>query len=60
DPSLRPPVAEYGHGFGDFQGFSVTGGYAYRGPGSAQGLYFFADFVSGTCLDTAHAGQPGL
>lgn len=47
DPSLRPPVAEYGHGFGDFQGFSVTGGYAYRGPGSAQGLYFFADFVSG-------------
>jgi len=47
DPSLRLPVAEYGHGFGDFEGFSVTGGYVYRGPGFGQGLYFFADFVSG-------------
>jgi Glucose / Sorbosone dehydrogenase len=46
DPSLRPPVAEYGHGLGDFQGFSVTGGYEYHGPGGGQGLYFFADFVS--------------
>jgi hypothetical protein len=46
DPGLRAPVAEYGHGLGDFQGFSVTGGYVYRGPGSDQGLYFFADFVS--------------
>jgi hypothetical protein len=47
DPSLRMPVLEYGHGLGDFQGFSVTGGYVYRGPGGAQGQYFFADFVSG-------------
>lgn len=46
DPSLRAPIAEYGHGFGDFQGFSVTGGYVYRGPGGAQGHYFLADFVS--------------
>jgi len=43
---LRNPVAEYGHGLGDFEGFSVTGGYVYHGPGGAQGLYFFADFVS--------------
>lgn len=47
DPILHRPVAEYGHGFGDFEGFSVTGGYVYRGPGGAQGQYFFADFVSG-------------
>lgn len=40
DPSLRAPIAEYGHGLGDFQGFSVTGGYVH------QGHYFFADFVS--------------
>ena len=46
DPSLREPIAEYGHGLGAFQGFSVTGGYVYHGPGGAQGLYFFADFVS--------------
>jgi glucose/arabinose dehydrogenase len=44
---LHMPVVEYEHGFGDFQGFSVTGGYVYRGPGGAQGQYFFADFVSG-------------
>jgi hypothetical protein len=43
---LRGPVAEYGHGLDDFQGFSVTGGYVYHGPGGAQGVYFFADFVS--------------
>jgi hypothetical protein len=43
---LRGPVAEYGHGLGDFEGFSVTGGYVYHGPGGAQGMYFFADFVS--------------
>jgi hypothetical protein len=47
DPSFRAPLAEYGHGFGDFQGFSVTGGYVYHGPGGGQNLYFFADFVSG-------------
>jgi len=46
DPSLRAPIAEYGRGFGDFQGSSVTGGYEYHGPGGGQGLYFFADFVS--------------
>ena len=46
DPVLRSPVAEYGHGLGDFEGFSVTGGHEYHGPGGGQGLYFFADFVS--------------
>jgi hypothetical protein len=46
DDGLRLPIAEYGHGLGEFEGFSVTGGYVYRGPGAGQGLYFFADFVS--------------
>jgi glucose/arabinose dehydrogenase len=41
-----PPVAEYSHGSGPTQGFSVTGGYVYRGPVEAlQGQYIFADFV---------------
>jgi glucose/arabinose dehydrogenase len=42
------PVAEYPHGSGSFEGRSVTGGYVYRGPVEAlQGLYIFADFVTG-------------
>jgi glucose/arabinose dehydrogenase len=40
DPGLQGPILEYQHGLGDFEGFSITGGYVY------QGLYFFADFVS--------------
>jgi glucose/arabinose dehydrogenase len=41
-----PPVAEYSHGSQPTQGFSVTGGYVYRGPvESLQGQYIFADFV---------------
>ena len=46
DPSFRPPLLEYEHVGGDFGGRSITGGYVYRGPGSEQGQYFFADFVS--------------
>lgn len=43
-----PPVAEYEHGAGPFNGNSVTGGYVYRGPSeSLQGLYVFGDFISG-------------
>jgi glucose/arabinose dehydrogenase len=41
-----PPIAEYSHGTSPTQGFSVTGGYVYRGPVEAlQGQYIFADFV---------------
>ena len=41
------PVHQYGHGFGLNEGFSVTGGYVYRGEIEAlNGQYFFADFVS--------------
>ena len=44
---LIDPIYDYGHGFGPTEGFSVTGGYVYRGPiTSIQGQYFFIDFVS--------------
>ena len=43
---LEPPVYEYGRDAGDR---TVTGGYAYRGPGSQlfQGAYIYGDFNSG-------------
>jgi glucose/arabinose dehydrogenase len=46
DPSeLTFPIAEYVHPIG----FSITGGYVYRGPtyNNMAGYYFFADFSSG-------------
>jgi glucose/arabinose dehydrogenase len=44
--TLTGPVAEYGRS----EGISVTGGYVYRGGQYAniQGVYFYADFGSGT------------
>ena len=40
------PIYDYVHGAGPTQGFSVTGGYVYRGPiQELQGQYFFADYV---------------
>lgn len=48
DASFVDPVYEYGHNSSAFGGFSVTGGYVYRGPiEELQGDYFFADFVTG-------------
>jgi Ca2+-binding RTX toxin-like protein len=46
-PVLTDPVADYGHVSAPNGGFSITGGYVYRGtsPG-LQGHYFFADFVT--------------
>lgn len=45
-PSVNP-IYEYTHGSGATQGFSITGGYVYRGPIlSLQGDYLFADFVT--------------
>lgn len=47
DVSLTAPIYDYTHGAGNFQGFSVTGGYVYRGSAlrsCLQGTYFFADF----------------
>ncbi len=41
------PIYDYTHGGGSSEGYSVTGGYVYRGPiSSLQGQYFFADFVN--------------
>ena len=46
-PGAIEPVYDYGHGGGQFQGNSVTGGYVYRGPiESLQGQYFFGDFIN--------------
>ncbi len=40
------PIYDYEHGIDPFEGFSVIGGYVYRGPvPSLQGRYFFADNV---------------
>ncbi len=45
-PSVDP-IYEYTHGSGTNEGFSITGGYVYRGPIlSLQGHYLFADFIS--------------
>jgi len=43
-PSFIDPIHEYSHG----TGFSITGGYVYRGASMLQnrGRYFFADFVT--------------
>ncbi len=41
------PIYDYAHGVGTTEGFSVTGGYVYRGPiAELQGKYFFADFAT--------------
>lgn len=46
-PEFTPPVAEYGHGSTDREGFSITGGLIYQGPVEAlPNTYVFADFVS--------------
>ncbi len=46
-PLLTDPVLDYGHSFDENGGFSVTGGYVYRGPAAGlQGVYLYADFIS--------------
>ncbi|MEM9416558.1 MAG: PQQ-dependent sugar dehydrogenase [Planctomycetota bacterium] len=41
------PIHEYGHTFDTQGGFSLTGGYVYRGPiTQARGEYYFADYVT--------------
>ena len=44
--TLTFPVLEREAGFGPLQGRATIGGYVYEGPGGAQGLYIFGDFVA--------------
>ena len=45
-PNALPPVLQYFHGGGTFEGNSVTGGVVNRGPVAAlQGHYIFGDFI---------------
>jgi hypothetical protein len=51
------PIYDYSHGSGLEDGFSVTGGYVYRGPiEELQGKYFFADYVSNRIWSIEHDG----
>lgn len=43
---LTFPAIEYPAGFGPLQGRATIGGHVYDGPGGAQGLYFWGDFVA--------------
>lgn len=46
-PLFTAPVHTYGHVGGTTGGFSITGGYVYRGSvAQYEGLYFFADYVN--------------
>jgi glucose/arabinose dehydrogenase len=56
DPSgLKQPIATYGRDMG----FSVTGGYVYRGQRAPalRGAYIYADYVSGRFWALRHDGQ---
>ncbi len=54
---ITMPVTEYSHGTGPLEGRSITGGFVYRGPVEAlQGLYVFADFISGNIWTVPIAG----
>ena len=47
DPSFTSPIHEYLHSGAPDGGFSITGGYVYRGRiTELRGIYFFADYVS--------------
>ncbi|MGC6564097.1 MAG: PQQ-dependent sugar dehydrogenase [Akkermansiaceae bacterium] len=51
----------YGHGSGEFQGNSVTGGFVYRGANIPEltGKYICADYVSGNIWSLERTDNPG-
>lgn len=57
DGTLHLPIHDYSHGVG----FSVTGGYVYRGQEVLElyGHYFFADFGSARIWTLVHDGSGG-
>ena len=57
NPGYTPPIIDYPHS-NDTGGFSITGGYAYRGkriPG-LEGTYFYADYVLGKIWSLRYNG----
>jgi glucose/arabinose dehydrogenase len=57
-PGAVDPIYEYTHDSNDpVWGFSITGGYVYRGPiAELQGHYFFADYVRGQIWSFTYDG----
>ena len=52
------PIHEYNHENSTNGGFSITGGYVYRGPiDELQGNYFFADYVTSQIWSLNYDGQ---
>jgi len=57
-PGATDPVYNYTHGGGPNQGFSITGGYVYRGSmPEIQGDYFFADFTNARVWSLRYDGS---
>jgi glucose/arabinose dehydrogenase len=56
-----PPIWDYNHGTGEFQGRSVTGGFVYRGNNipALTGKYIFSDYVSGNIWALERTDTPG-
>ena len=52
---LTDPLLDYDRTTPLFNGFSVTGGYVYHGPGGMDGLYIFGDFGSGNLWSVMNA-----
>jgi glucose/arabinose dehydrogenase len=54
-PAFTEPVLDYDRSTPGFSGFSVTGGYVYRGEGGMNGLYIFGDFGSANLWSVTRA-----
>jgi len=61
DATVTPPIYDYRHGDGEFEGKSITGGLIYRGQNipDLTGKYIFADYVSGNIWSLERSTSPG-